>query len=221
MSSKVCVVVGVGAGLGLSIASRFGREGYQIAMIARRQEVLDSYAEQLAQLGIQASGFSADVANEKSLIQAFEAIQSAIAPPDVLVYNAAVMKEFNPLTLPSDELVQDFKVAVVGALTSIQQVVSGFKSQGGGTILLTGGALALDQFSPPQYLSLAIGKAGIRKLSFTMANALEPENIHVATVTVCGTIAPNTDFDPDRIAQVYWDLHSQSKENWQREYVYR
>lgn len=109
MSTQVCAIVGVGTGLGLSIAARFGREGYQIAMIARRKEALDSYVQQLAQSGIQASGFSADVADEASLIQAFEKIQTAIALPQVLVYNAAVMKEFDPLTLKPDELVQDSK----------------------------------------------------------------------------------------------------------------
>jgi hypothetical protein len=67
-------------------------------------------------------------------------------------------------------------------------------------------------------MSLAIDKAGIRKLCFTLANALESDNIHVTTVTVCGTIQPGTLFDPDKIAEVYWQLHTQSKPDWQREF---
>lgn len=113
------------------------------------------------------------------------------------------------------------KVAVAGALTAIQQVALGMRLQGKGTILLTGGELAYDEYSVPQYVSLAIGKAGIRKLNFVMANALERDNIHVATVTICGTIQPNTQFAPDKIAEVYWQLHSQARSEWQREYVYR
>jgi NAD(P)-dependent dehydrogenase (short-subunit alcohol dehydrogenase family) len=221
MSIKLCVVVGAGAGLGLSIAQRFGKEGYAIALIARRPEALSEYVSTLVQAGVTAKGYSADVADAQSLIQAFQQIQSQMGSPSVLVYNAAVMQEADPLTLSEETLVHDFKVGVTGALTTIQQVVPDMQAQNQGTILLTGGALAFDEYSPPPYLSLAIAKTSTRKLCFTMANALEPSNIHVATVTVCGTIAPNTQFDPDRIADVYWQLHNQVQPDWQREYVYK
>jgi NAD(P)-dependent dehydrogenase (short-subunit alcohol dehydrogenase family) len=221
MSIKLCVVVGAGAGLGLSNAQRFGKEGYAIALIARRPEALSEYASTLAQAGVTATGYSADVADAQSLIQAFEQIQAQMGSPSVLVYNAAVMQEADPLTLSEETLVHDFKVGVTGALTAIQQVVPDMQAQSSGTILLTGGALAFDEYSFPPYLSLAIAKTSTRKLCFTMANALEPSNIHVATVTVCGTITPNTQFDPDRIADVYWQLHTQARSDWQREYVYK
>ncbi|GET37645.1 SDR family NAD(P)-dependent oxidoreductase [Microseira wollei] len=221
MVDRVCVVVGVGAGLGLAIAKRFGREGYRIGMVARRIEALQNYETMLADANIQAFGFSADVGDEISLTQAFSQIHARLGVPTVLVYNAAVMNESDPLTISAETVVQEFKVSVVGALTSIQQVAGGMKAAGGGTILLTGGGLALDGFSPPQYLPLAIGKVSIRKLCFTMANALEPDNIHVATVTVCGTIEPGTHFDPDTLAEVYWQLHEEERSAWQREVVYQ
>ena len=221
MADRVCVVVGVGAGLGLAIAKRFGSEGYQIAMIARRAEALQDYEKTLATAQIEAVGFSADVGDEASVTQAFSQIHNRLGTPTVLVYNAAVMKEYDPLTISAQTVVQEFQVSVVGALTSIQQVVAGMKAAGGGTILLTGGGLAFDAFSPPQYLPLAIGKVSIRKLCFTMANALEPDNIHVATVTVCGTIQPGTHFDPDTLAEVYWKLHTEERSAWQREVVYQ
>jgi NAD(P)-dependent dehydrogenase (short-subunit alcohol dehydrogenase family) len=221
MSDKLCVVIGVGGGLGLSIAQRFGKEGYAIALVARRPEALAEYTNTLAQTGVTAQGFSADVSEAQSLIHALQQIQQQMGNPSVLVYNPAVMQEADPLTLSESTLVHDFKVGVTGALTAIQQVVPEMQTQNQGTILLTGGALAFDEYSFPQYLSLAIAKTATRKLCFTMANALEPSNIHVATVTVCGTIAPNTHFDPDRIADVYWQLHTQARSDWQREYVYK
>ncbi|GAP97998.1 SDR family NAD(P)-dependent oxidoreductase [Leptolyngbya sp. NIES-2104] len=221
MSQKVCAIVGVGKGLGLAIAQRFGQEGYAIAMLARRAEALTTYQAELEQQGIAAQGFSVDVADSTALSQAFEQIAQTMGAPEVLVYNAAVMKESDPLTIPNDEFVTEFKVTVAGALTSIQQVAPAMKSQGRGTILLTGGALAYDEYSFPPYVSLAVGKAGIRKLCFVMANALAPDNIHVATVTVCGTIQPETHFAPDKIAEVYWQLHTQPKADWKTEYVYR
>jgi NAD(P)-dependent dehydrogenase (short-subunit alcohol dehydrogenase family) len=221
MSNQLCVVVGVGPGLGLSIAKRFGKEGYAIALIARRPEALAEYANTLIQGGITVTPYSVDVADTEHLIQVFQQIQQQMGNPSVLVYNAAVMQEAEPLTLSEEALVHDFKVGVTGALTAIQQVAPVMQAQNNGTILLTGGALALDDYSFPSYLSLAIAKTATRKLCFTMANALEPSNIHVATVMVCGTITPNTHFDPDQIADIYWQLHTQPRSGWQREYVYK
>jgi NADP-dependent 3-hydroxy acid dehydrogenase YdfG len=221
MNHKLCVVIGAGAGLGLSIAQRFSKEGYGIALIARRLEALTEYASTLEKAGVTAKGYSADVADAQSLIHALEQIKSQMGHPSVLVYNAAVMQEADPLMLSEETLVHDFKVGVTGALTAIQQVVSEMQAQNQGTILLTGGALAFDEYSFPQYLSLALAKTATHKLCLTMANALEPSHIHVATVTVCGTIAPNTHFAPDQIADVYWQLHTQARSDWQREYVYK
>jgi len=34
-------------------------------------------------------------------------------------------------------------------------------------------------------------------------------------------IAPRTKFDPDAIAEVYWQLHTQTLDDWQNEYIYQ
>ena len=39
-SAGVCVVVGVGPGIGQAVARRFGREGYSLGLIARKKESL-------------------------------------------------------------------------------------------------------------------------------------------------------------------------------------
>jgi NAD(P)-dependent dehydrogenase (short-subunit alcohol dehydrogenase family) len=50
MSNKLCVVTGVGKGNGRSIAGRFAREGYRVAMLARTRQALDrSEAVEMAQ----------------------------------------------------------------------------------------------------------------------------------------------------------------------------
>jgi short-subunit dehydrogenase len=92
------------------------------------------------------------------------------------------------------------------------------KSEKRGTILLTGGGLALHPH--PKYSSMAVGKAGIRNLAFSLAAELEPAGIHVATVTISGIVRPGTPFDPDKIAEVYWRLHVQSPGSFQTEIVF-
>jgi NAD(P)-dependent dehydrogenase (short-subunit alcohol dehydrogenase family) len=215
MGNGVCAVVGVGPGLGMALCRRFGREGLRIAVLARRFEPLRQAAEALAAEGITAQPIAADAGSTESLEHAFGVVRETMGDPEVLIYNAAVLRQGAPLSLPAAELVETFKTNVAGALVAAQQVAPAMRRRGSGTILLTGGGLAIDPW--PKYASLAVGKAGLRNLALSLAKELEPASIHVATVTIRGNIAPDTRFDPERIAQEYWRLHRQARESWQRE----
>jgi short-subunit dehydrogenase len=130
----------------------------------------------------------------------------------LLARNPAKLAAFTP-GKPSAiwfaQLIKDFQVNVAGALVAVQQVLPAMKAKGRrGTILLTGGGLALCPAADAA--SLAIGKAGMRSLAFTLAQELKDSGIRVGTVTICGTVQPGTHFDPDAIAQAYLALHKAS-----------
>ncbi|MCB0214170.1 MAG: SDR family NAD(P)-dependent oxidoreductase [Anaerolineae bacterium] len=219
MSKKICVVVGVGPGIGLAVAKRFGREGFDLALIARRAEALAQYVADLEASGLTARAFSADAADFDTLVQAFDQIKEQLGPPTVLVYNAALIKPETPSALPVDNLMMTFRVSVAAALVCAQQVIPEMKAQKSGTILFTGGGLALSPH--PQYSSLAASKAALRNLTYSLGAELEADGIQVATVTIAGFVQPGTHFDPDRIAEEYWRLHSQPPGEREREFVYR
>ena len=44
--------------------------------------------------------------------------------------------------------------------------------------------------------------------------------IHAATITIAGAVKPGTDFDPDRIAELFWTAHTDPKDAWQIEYSF-
>lgn len=218
MADQVCAVVGAGPGLSQAVARRFAREGFRVALLARRPEALEGYVGELRTAGADAHGFAADAGDPAALQAAFARAAAQLGAPEVLVYNAAALVPGVPSALDPAALLDQLKVNVVGALVSAQQVIPAMRARGRGTILLTGGSLAL---SPqPQYAALALGKAAMRNLCFSLAFELEPEHIHVATVTVGGFIQPGTRFDPDDIAEEYWRLHAQPEGEWEREVVY-
>ena len=37
-------------------------------------------------------------------------------------------------------------------------------------------------------------------------------------MTVAGAVEPGTDFDPDRIAELFWTAHTDPKDDWKTEY---
>lgn len=217
--SGVCAIVGAGTGVSMAVARRFGREGFRLALLARRAEALDGYVAELGREGIAAQGFTANAADEESLRQTLAQVAAQLASPDVLLYNAAVLRESVPSALDVSLLLDDMRVNVAGALVAAQAVLPQMRARQRGTILLTGGGLAL---SPaPPYAALAAGKAALRNLCYSLGAEVEPDGVHVATVTIAGFVQPGTHFDPDRIAEAYWTLHAQEPGQWEREIVYQ
>ena len=106
-----------------------------------------------------------------------------------------------------------------GRPVPFREHVRAMRERGEGTILFTGGGLALQPY--PDFASLAIGKAGIRSLTFSLAQEVADDGIHVGTVTICGFIRAGTKFDPDTIAESYWELHSEDRRSWSHERTIR
>ena len=215
MSKPLIVIVGAGPGVSAGIARKFGRSGFDVILLARRQESLDNSVAALRQQGIDAHGMIADAAVGESMTQAFAQIGSEFGTPDVVVYNAGAITISNPSTLAVSDLLSDFTVNVAGALSCAQAVIPSMVERGSGTILFTGGMLALNPVA--SRASAAIGKAGLRNLTFTLADEMAPLGITVGTVTIGGVVAAGTFFDPDLIAESYWNLHTGEQ---QREVLY-
>jgi short-subunit dehydrogenase len=218
MTKPVCVVVGVGPGIGKAVAMRFAVAGYSLGLIARKKEALSAFVDGLSAAGHTAKGFPADAEHAPSLKDALNAVEHDLGPIDVLVYNAAVLKPGGPLEVGIEQLVREFRVNVGGALVCAQHVATGMKQRKKGTILFTGGGLALEPWA--QMSSLAIGKAGIRSLARTLHQDLKKDGVRVATVTVNGLVKAGAGaLDPAAIAEVFFDLHRQPAETGEVERV--
>ncbi|MBU8540633.1 SDR family NAD(P)-dependent oxidoreductase [Falsiroseomonas tokyonensis] len=141
----------------------------------------------------------------------------------VMVYNAyrASFAAPGPSALAPADLAADFAVNVTGALVAVQAVLPGMRAAGQGSILFTGGGLALDPTGWLPAASLAVGKAGLRSLALTLHAELASQTIHAGTVTIAGTVARHTAFDPDRIAEAFWDLHADPAGAFQPEIIFR
>ncbi len=205
MSKPLIVIVGAGPGVSAGIARKFGSNDFKVILLARKRESLDLQIAALQNVNIEADGVTADASDSKSLIAAFDQIKSDYGVPDVLVYNAASNTVNNPSILNEQDLLNDFNVNVAGALTSSQQVIPEMIEREKGTILFTGGMLALNPVV--SRTSAAISKAGLRNLTFTLADELSAHGITVGTVTIGGAVKPGTFYDPDLIAEAFWDLH--------------
>jgi NAD(P)-dependent dehydrogenase (short-subunit alcohol dehydrogenase family) len=79
------------------------------------------------------------------------------------------------------------------------------RTRGSGTVLITGGGLALAPW--PGATALGMAKAAVRNLAQVLARDLEGSGVRAGTVTIRGIVgAPG--FDPDDIAERFWSLHT-------------
>jgi short-subunit dehydrogenase len=216
--AKSLVLVGMGPGNGMAQARKFGNEGYKIFMIARNEDKLKSYQEELEKDKIKVEYKVADASDEEHLRIAFKEINLAGNNPDVLIYNASVLTQRPPSRLVPDHVVHDFRINVVGAIIAVQEVLPHMLKKKKGSILITGGGLSINPYY--EFSSLGIGKAGIRNYAHSLAQELEGSGIHVATITINGMVKKGTKFDPDKIAEEFWRVHNQKKSDWETEILY-
>lgn len=203
----VALIIGMGRGLSASLARRFAQGGFAIAGFARNPDNSAALAAAMAEQGQRLVMRGVDASDPGALGLAIAATEAELGSVEVLIYNAYRATIGLPSAVAVDAVIEDFRVNVAGALASAQAVLPGMRERGRGTILLTGGGLALDPTGWLPAASLAIGKAGIRNFAQSLHKELADTGIRVATVTITGQIAPQSAFDPDRIAEAYWRLH--------------
>lgn len=172
------MIIGAGPGIGRSVARRFAWEGLPVALVARRKETVTAVAGSMGRGKVLA--LTADSADEAALRAALDAAADELGPPDVVVYNAAVVRADAPGELSVRAHQEAWAVNVLGALTAAAHVAPGMARRGHGTFLVTGGMPT----AKPDYVSLSLGKAGVRALVELLDARYGPAGVHVATVTV-------------------------------------
>ncbi|CAL9316557.1 SDR family NAD(P)-dependent oxidoreductase [Streptomyces sp. SudanB182_2057] len=213
---STAVVVGAGPGIGKAVAARFAREGLSVAVIARRSETVARVAEEIGRSGRKVLPLTADSTDEAALHAALDRAAEELGPIEAAVYNAALIRQDSPGELDARGQLDAWAVNVVGALSTAVRVAPGMAARGRGSILFTGGMPRPDR----RYVSLGLGKYGIRTLVSLLDAEYGPAGVHVASVTVPGAVSPGGAYDPDDIAERYWRLHTQPREAWEHEVVH-
>ena len=212
MSHPLALIVGAGPGLGLAIARRFTQEDFRLALIVRPSDL-----EALRTECPKAVVIGADLGEAKALDQALLEVQAQAGFPDVLIFNAASGTRGSMATQEAEWLRRDFQVNILAPLACVQWVLPAMLAQGQGTVLFSGGGLALQP--KPGEGAPALGKAAQRSLALSLAEELAPQNIHAALVTIAGFLQPQTPFSPAAVAESFWQLHQEEKAAWRTEVI--
>ena len=179
MKDKVVIITGGSAGIGAAAARLFAQRGAKLVLVGRRPEPLESLA---AELSVQTQVFTiaADVGDRSLWSSIFEKSQAHFGRIDVLINNAGLHRRGNVADNPCDDLVEMMDVNLTAPIALSRLVIPYLRQAGGGAIV---NVASLAGFTPIQgAATYAAGKAGLRAFSYSLADELRDEGIHVGLV---------------------------------------
>jgi short-subunit dehydrogenase len=217
IDSRHLLLVGAGPGLGMAVAGRFARGGYRLTLVARDVDGLDHLAESLADTGAEIGTISADASDPEGLGARMAELYRESGAPGLIIYNAVMGTPDNLLSSSVEHLQSAYAVDVISAIVLTQVAAPSMRAAGSGTIIVTGGGFA--DHPIPALASVSLGKAALRSAATMLGADLASDGIRVATFTIAGQIVAGTAFDPDSIADRYWDVVD-SDGPWESEFRY-
>lgn len=225
-TNKTAVVLGAGPGLGMSIAHRFGREGYRVALVSRSDTRHGAYLDSLAEAGVEAAAFTADLGDSARLDTVLDEILARFGTIDLAYYGPAAIDGPmpGPITEADSASVRAAMELVYSAVETVAKVLPGMIAQGSGGLLFAGGLSSVVPM--PALGPLAVMSAALRNYALTLNAGLADAGVYAGTLTIGGLIErgdihqamtadPNmfggqqiTTLDPDDIADTAWELFS-------------
>ena len=183
LQDKVAIITGGSDGIGRAAALSMCKEGANVVIVARGQEMLDEAAEEIrAATEGAVIPISADVTGADTAERVVQTTLDRFGRLDILVNNAGTSMAKGFEQVSQDDWEFDFELKVWGAVRLIQQSIPEMRKVGGGRIInVTNlGGRTPGANSMPTSISRAAGIAITKGLSKDLAQ----DNILVSTVCI-------------------------------------
>ncbi|MGY4827613.1 SDR family oxidoreductase [Sphaerotilaceae bacterium SBD11-9] len=230
---KVCLVIGVGDGVGAAIAKAFALDGFETVITRRARNLpdLELIAQGIRDQGGVVHARGVDARSEEETVALFQEIERDIGPLEVVVFNIGANVRFSIEETTARVFTKVWEMACFAGFLAGREAAKAMVPRGRGTIIFTGATASLR--GRESFSAFASAKAGLRAVAQSMARELGKKNIHVAHVVCDGSIegvfarenipdleqrlAEDRILKPDDIALNYVNLHHQKRSAWTHE----
>jgi NAD(P)-dependent dehydrogenase (short-subunit alcohol dehydrogenase family) len=132
---RIVLITGASSGIGRDLALTFAKMGAKVALLARRAEVLETLARDIADAGGEALVLAADVTRRAEVRDAVDRALARFGRIDVLVNSAGIAIPDRVETMPPEDLERMMSVNLMGTLHSMQAVLPPMRAAGAGSIV--------------------------------------------------------------------------------------
>jgi len=201
LKGKVVIVTGSSSGIGKAIALRFGAEGANVVVTARRMALCEQTVAQITKDGGVAWAIQTDVADERQVERLVEETVKRYGRLDILVNNAGVIAGGRLAETTTKSFDEVMNVNLRGTFFCCRAGFQQMKKQGGGTIINMSSVAGLQAWAGTGTYSAS--KHGILALTKSLADEGRPHHIKVSAICPAGVADELVDASPEEI------LHSE------------
>ncbi len=182
MKGKVAIVTGASRGIGKEIVFGLASLGCDVALVSRKQEMLDQVAQEVKdKYDVRAFPIACHCGKEDQVQAMVARVSDELGRIDVLINNAATNPHFG-LAIDGDTsmFMKILETNVAGYFSVIKAVAPHMDKVGGGAIV---NLASIAGFSPMPFIGLySVSKAAVISLTKLMGKELGPRNIRVNAV---------------------------------------
>lgn len=222
--SKTIVICGYGPGISAAVAKRFGREKFQVALVARTAQRLSAGVAALEAGGIRAAAFPADLSREAEVERAIDSVRAKLGPVTVVHWNAYATGAGDLLAADAAAARAIFDIPVIGLLAAVKCALPDLEKAQDAALLVTNGGFGLNDSGIDERavtygaMGLAVANAAKRKLVGLLAHKLKPRGVYVGEVMVLGSVKGSAwdngtaTLEAETVADAFYDLYVSRRE---------
>lgn len=192
LAGKVCVVSGVGPGLGRQAARALAAHGADVVLAARREANLEEVLGEVTELGARGLAVPTNIVDPEACVALMAAAVDAFGGIDVVVNNAFrsdVFQSFEDVDLAIWRKIME--VNLFGSLQMTKAALPHLRTRGGGSVVNV--ASMVTRQPQPTQGGYAISKGALLTATRVLAYELGPSNIRVNAVVPGWMAGPSVD----------------------------
>lgn len=178
---KHVIITGASSGIGECLAYEFGKRGYDIGLLARREDELSRVAQALRSSGAAAAYRTADVTDLEGLTSAIRELEAEQGSCEMLVANAGVIGRYSARKHDASLASWMMRVNYDGAVNAVDAVLPGMLERGSGRLAVV--ASVAGYRGLPKMQAYSASKAAISNYWEGLRVELAPKGI--ACTTIC------------------------------------
>jgi gluconate 5-dehydrogenase len=171
LSGRVALVTGGGRGLGEQIARGLAQAGASVALASRKREACEAVAAELAEGGARTLALRLDVSSEEDVRRAFDEVEAALGPVDLLVNNAGTAWGAPAAEMTLDAWRKVMDVNSTGTFLCSREVGRRLIARGAPGAILNVASIAGLQGTPPEVMD-ALGYSASKGAVIAMTRDL-------------------------------------------------